>query len=142
MADTSQAEYVVSCEHNERPKASAYLPRTKVSQVSSLMMMVAQHMTIVLFICFMKQADIDGDFELVPPDHRELTCLLAEYDHSMWVLIAFTNELSTVLPPSEYLHHTVKKTPCEFASKSRDHYSIRFYRFLGIQSVSRTKSSS
>lgn len=72
--------------------------------------MVTQHRTIVLFICFVKQAGIDGDFGLVPRDHRELTCLLAEYDRSTWVLlIAFTNELRTVLPPSEYLHHKMKK---------------------------------
>lgn len=109
-ADASQAGYVVACEPttNDQRHLLAYLG-LKVGQESSLMIMVTQHRTIVLFICFMKQADIDGDFGLVPPDRRELTCLLAEYDRSTWVLIAVTNELSTVLPPSEYLHHTAKK---------------------------------
>ncbi|KAL6832815.1 hypothetical protein V8C40DRAFT_236079 [Trichoderma camerunense] len=56
------------------------------------MIMVTQHRTIVLFICFVKQADIDRDFELVPSNHPEFTCLLAEYNRSTWVLIAFTND--------------------------------------------------
>ncbi|KAL6698556.1 hypothetical protein J3F84DRAFT_363208 [Trichoderma pleuroticola] len=73
------------------------------------MIMVTQHRTIVFFVRFMKQADIDGDFELVPPDHPEFTCLSAEHDCSTWVLITSTYQhvlRDAVNSPSSKRVHT------------------------------------